>query len=260
MLSHKIFRSDDSKEWVCFVHGAGGSSSIWYPQLRDFTKEFNVLVLDLRGHGKSRSIKIQDVKKFNFDVIVDDITEVLAHQKIEKAHFIGISLGTIIIRCIAERHPSIVQSMCLGGAVFKLSLKSKFLIKIGNLTKSFIPHMLLYRIFATIIIPKNAFKQSRLFFINEAKKVYSREFKKWFTLTSKLKPLLYVFREKEHAAPTLYLMGQHDSLFLPGIRSLIEKHKQSQLKVIPNCGHVVNIDAPSEFNKICIDFIQSSRK
>jgi len=79
-------------------------------------------------------------------------------------------------------------------------------------------------------------------------------------LTSKLKPLLYVFREKEHAAPTLYLMGQHDSLFLPGIRSLIEKHKQSQLKVIPNCGHVVNIDAPSEFNKICIDFIQSSRK
>jgi pimeloyl-ACP methyl ester carboxylesterase len=260
MLSHKIFRSDDSKEWVCFVHGAGGSSSIWYPQLRDFSKEFNVLVLDLRGHGKSRSIKIQDVKKFNFDVIVDDITEVLKYRGIEKAHFIGISLGTIIIRCIAERHPSIVQSMCLGGAVFKLSMKSKFLIKIGNLTKSFIPHMMLYRIFATIIIPKNAFKQSRNFFINEAKKVYSREFRKWFTLTSKLKPLLYVFREEEHAAPTLYLMGQHDSLFLPGIRSLIEKHKRSQLKVIPNCGHVVNIDAPSEFNKICIDFIQNAGK
>jgi pimeloyl-ACP methyl ester carboxylesterase len=242
------------------VHGAGGSSSIWYPQLRDFSKEFNVLVLDLRGHGRSRSIKIQDVKKFNFDVIVDDITEVLKYRGIAKAHFVGISLGTIIIRCIAERHPQIVQSMCLGGAVFKLSLKSKFLIKIGNLTKSFIPHMILYRIFASIIIPKNAFKQSRIFFINEAKKVYSREFKKWFTLTSKLKPLLYVFREEEHAAPTLYLMGQHDSLFLPGIRSLIEKHKHSQLKVIPNCGHVVNIDAPSEFNKICINFIQNAGK
>jgi pimeloyl-ACP methyl ester carboxylesterase len=256
MLSHKLFLNNSSQEWVCFVHGAGGSSSIWYPQIRDFAKEYNVLVLDLRGHGQSRSISITDVKRFNFDVIVDDIIEVLAHQNIEKAHFVGISLGTIIIRCIAEKHPSKVQTMILGGAVFKLTVKSKFLIRLGNMTKSFIPHMLLYRIFASIIIPKNAYSHSRNLFIREAKKVYQREFKKWFSLTTKLKPLLYLFREKEHHAPTLYIMGEHDKMFLPAIKDLVKKHKQSKIIVVENAGHVVNIDQPKIFNEKVIGFIR----
>jgi pimeloyl-ACP methyl ester carboxylesterase len=37
-----------------FVHGAGGSSSIWFKQIRDFQKQYNVLLLDLRGHGESK--------------------------------------------------------------------------------------------------------------------------------------------------------------------------------------------------------------
>lgn len=257
MLSHKLFLNDNSDQWVCFVHGAGGSSSIWYPQIRDFAKQYNVIVLDLRGHGQSRTISITDVKRFNFDVIVDDILEVLNHQKIEKAHFVGISLGTIIIRYIAEKCPEKVSSMILGGAVFKLNVKSKFLIRLGNLTKSFIPHMLLYRIFASVIIPKNAYSHSRNLFIREAKKVYQREFRKWFSLTAKLKPLLYLFREKEHHAPTLYIMGEHDTMFLPAIKDLVKKHQNSVLTVIPESGHVVNIDQPKAFNEKVLSFIGS---
>lgn len=257
MISHKIFSKGTNDQWVCFVHGAGGSSSIWYPQIRAFAKKYNVLVLDLRGHGQSRSILVTDVKRFNFDVIVDDIIQVLDYRNIEKANFIGISLGTILIRCIAESHPERVKSMILGGAVFKLSVKSKFLIRLGNLTKSFIPHMFLYRIFANIIIPKDAYSHSRNFFIREAKKVYQREFKKWFTLTTKLKPLLFLFREKEHDSPTLYIMGEHDSMFLPGIRDLVKKHKNSNFVIVENAGHVVNIDQPKIFNEQVIQFINS---
>ena len=33
---------------------AGGSSSIWFKQIRAFKKMFNVLLLDLRGHGNSK--------------------------------------------------------------------------------------------------------------------------------------------------------------------------------------------------------------
>ncbi len=255
VLSYKTYTNDKHSNWVCFIHGAGGSSSIWFPQIRAFSSNYNVLVLDLRGHGKSRKLKIHDVKHFNFDVIVDDIMEVLHVEKIERAHFVGISLGTIIIRCIAERYSEKVQSMILGGAVFKLSFKSNFLIKTGNLFKTVIPHMILYRIFANIVIPKNAFSRSRIFFIREAKKVYHREFKKWFSLTTQLKPLLYFFREKEHAAPTLYIMGEHDTMFLPGIRSLVARHKRSKLVVIANSGHVVNIDSPQLFNQNALAFI-----
>ena len=54
MLHYSTHLHPTSKAWVTFVHGAGGSSSIWFKQLREFSKHFNVLLLDLRGHGKSR--------------------------------------------------------------------------------------------------------------------------------------------------------------------------------------------------------------
>ncbi|MBT8188734.1 MAG: alpha/beta hydrolase, partial [Croceitalea sp.] len=54
MLHYTKYVHKSSQEWVTFVHGAGGSSTIWYKQLRDFKKHFNVLLLDLRGHGNSK--------------------------------------------------------------------------------------------------------------------------------------------------------------------------------------------------------------
>lgn len=51
MLNHYTYLNENTTKWVSFVHGAGGSSSIWFRQIRAFKKEFNVLVLDLRGHG-----------------------------------------------------------------------------------------------------------------------------------------------------------------------------------------------------------------
>ncbi|EKB18825.1 hypothetical protein HMPREF1168_02599 [Aeromonas veronii AMC34] len=51
MLYHKTFELGPERDWVVFVHGAGGSSSIWFKQLRAYREHFNVLLLDLRGHG-----------------------------------------------------------------------------------------------------------------------------------------------------------------------------------------------------------------
>ncbi|MDC1237849.1 alpha/beta hydrolase, partial [Polaribacter sp.] len=103
MLNYYSYSHTTSKEWVTFVHGAGGSSSIWFKQVRDFRKHFNVLILDLRGHGNSK-IKLKDTfkAKYTFDSITSDIVEVIDALKIEKSHFIGISLGTILIRNLAE--------------------------------------------------------------------------------------------------------------------------------------------------------------
>ena len=55
MLSYSIYRNKKSIKWVTFIHGAGGSSAIWFKQVRVFSKFFNVLLIDLRGHGNSKS-------------------------------------------------------------------------------------------------------------------------------------------------------------------------------------------------------------
>lgn len=240
------------------MHGAGGSSSIWYKQVRDFKKEFNVLILDLRGHGNSKpTLKDTFNSKYTFDSITNDIVEVIEHLKIQKSHFIGISLGTILIRNLAEKRPELVKSMTMGGAIIKLNFRSQVLMKLGAVFKSVVPYMLLYKLFAFIIMPKRNHKNSRMLFVNEAKKLYQKEFIRWFKLTAEINPLLRFFRAKDIKIPTLYIMGAEDHLFLPSIKHIVSEHLSSTIFVIENCGHVVNVEKPVTFNLQTIRFIQS---
>jgi pimeloyl-ACP methyl ester carboxylesterase len=257
MLHFNKFEHPASNEWVTFIHGAGGSSAIWYQQLKSFRREFNVLLIDLRGHGKSKRPVYEKLKHYSFDVIGDEIIEVLDFLNIESTHFIGISLGTIIIREITERYPHRTKSMILGGAVMKINVKGQVLMRVGNFTKSIIPYLILYRFFAWVIMPRKNHKDSRILFINEAKKLYQKEFKRWFTLISEVNALLAFFRIKDAGIPTLYIMGQQDHMFLPSITKLVENHTSSTLIVVPNCGHVVNVEQAEIFNGSVIRFIQT---
>jgi pimeloyl-ACP methyl ester carboxylesterase len=254
LLHYKTYIKEKNHQWVIFVHGAGGSSSIWYKQLREFKQHFNILLVDLRGHGKSKSDRFL-LKKYSFKEVSLDVIQVMDHLNIKKAHFVGISLGTILIQTIAELKPERVASMTLGGAVTKLNLRSQFLITVGNLCKSFIPYMWLYRLFAWVIMPKKRHEASRSLFIREAKKLCQKEFKKWFKLTLKVNPFLQNLRNKEAAIPTLYIMGEEDYMFLPPIQAFIDQKKYSKLLTIKNCGHVCNVDQPDIFNKTSIEFI-----
>lgn len=245
---------------MTFVHGAGGSSSIWYKQIREFQRHYNVLLLDLRGHGNSAStLKEALHKKYTFSALANDILEVLDHLKIPKSHFVGISLGTILIRQLAEMYPARVQSMVLGGAILKMNFRSQILMKLGNVFKYILPYLVLYRFYAFIIMPRKNHKQSRLLFINEAKKLYQKEFIKWFQLTAEINPVLKWFRQVELHIPTLYVMGSEDYMFLPAVRKVTESHyKSSKLYVIAHCGHVVNVEQPSVFNRQVLAFLQQT--
>ena len=258
MLSYSVYNNDKSTKWVTFVHGAGGSSSIWFRQIRAFNEEFNVLLVDLRGHGNSQNQNNHSPSKdYTFKDISNDILEVLNHLKIKKSHFIGISLGTILIRDLAERNPDMVESMIMGGAILKLNTRSKFLMGFGNVFKSVVPYIFLYKLFAFIIMPKKNHKESRLLFVKEAKKLYQKEFLRWYKLTAQLKPVLSLFRMKDINIPTLYVMGEQDHLFLPSIKKVIKDHRSAQLHVIKNCGHVVNVEQPIEFNERVLAFLKS---
>ena len=257
MLHYKTYELDDSKApWVVFVHGAGGSSSIWFLQIKEFIRHFNVLLVDLRGHGKSKGIVNHNDRHYDFEDITRDIIEVLDSLAIQKAHFIGISLGTILIRNLSEIAPERVSSMVMGGAIIRLNIRAKVLVTLGNMFKRFVPYMWLYSFFAWIIMPSERHKKSRLLFVNEAKKVAQKEFMRWFRLTYEITPLLKYFEEKDTAIPTLYLMGEEDHMFLPAVRYIITRHTNSWLEVIVNSGHVCNVDQPREFNARAIAFLK----
>jgi pimeloyl-ACP methyl ester carboxylesterase len=256
MLHYNTYHLNNEAPWVTFIHGAGGSSSIWYKQLRAFKQEFNVLLIDLRGHGQSKN-HIGKTPNYTFEDITVEVIEVIDHLKIKSSHFIGISLGTIIVRELAQMRPEKVRSMVMAGAVMKLNLRGKVLMKLGVWSKSVVPYLLLYKFFAFIIMPKKTHKESRSLFINEAKKLAQKEFIRWFKLAADVNDKLKWFRVHEVGIPTLYIMGDQDHMFLPSIQHLARAHKKSsKLVVVPSCGHVVNIEQPTIFNEETIRFLR----
>lgn len=257
MLHHITYTKDPSLPWVTFIHGAGGSSSIWFKQLRAFRQHFNVLLVDLRGHGKSKKPIYEKLKSYTFDAIGDEVIEVLNHLKIQSTHWVGVSLGTIVIREITERFPERTLKMVMAGAIMKLNLRGQILMRLGFLLKSVMPYLLLYKLFAHVMMPKKTHKESRNLFINEAKKLYQKEFIRWFSLTTRVNGLLKYFRIKETGIPTLYIMGAEDHMFLPSITQLVQNHSSAQLVVVPKSGHVVNVDQPLVFNKKVLTFLRA---
>lgn len=261
MLYYKTFIKDPSCDWVIFIHGAGGSSAIWYKQVRAYQDAFNVLLVDLRGHGKSKemsTLKTYYKEKYSFKTVSRDVLEVLRQKKIKKAHFVGVSLGTIIIRTIAELNPEVVQSAVLCGAITRLDIRSRILVWLGHTFKKIVPFIWLYKLFAWVIMPKKNHQESRSMFISDAKNLAKKEFMKWFRLTYDVNPLLRYFKEKEMENPTLYVMGSEDHMFLPPVKKMITDFKRSELHVIEGCGHVCNIEEPDLFNDISIKFLKKN--
>jgi pimeloyl-ACP methyl ester carboxylesterase len=257
MLHYRTHVLAADRDWVVLVHGAGGSSSIWFRQLRAYREAFNVLLVDLRGHGESA--RVEDGRErhhYTFEAVSRDVLEVLDDAGIEAAHFVGISLGCLIIRTIADIAPERVRSMVLGGAIVRLNLRSRVLVVAGNLLKRVIPFMWLYRIYAWILLPRAGHRESRMIFVREAQKLARKEFLRWFRLTMQLSPVLRLFEERDTGIPTLYLMGEEDHMFLPAARRLAERHRCAMLRVIERCGHVCNIEKSGPFNTISIDFMR----
>jgi pimeloyl-ACP methyl ester carboxylesterase len=258
MLNYTIYENKETTKWVTFIHGAGGSSSMWFRQIRSFKEKFNVLLIDLSGHGKSKSRFHENGKEgYTFELITGDIVEVLNSLSIEKSHFIGVSLGTIIVRDIADRYPSLVESLVLAGAILKFNIRSNMLMIFGNILRSIVPYILLYKLEAFIIMPKKNHRESRLLLVKECKKLNQKEFIRWCKLTRGIKKILKSQRQIDIKIPSLYIMGAEDSIFLPSVRKSVSSFLKAQLSIIENSGHVVNIDQPNKFNERVIKFLKS---
>ncbi|MEJ6583075.1 MAG: alpha/beta hydrolase [Crocinitomicaceae bacterium] len=256
MLYYKKVLHPNSQEWCVFIHGAGGSSSIWYKQIKAYSENFNLLLIDLRGHGKSKNLKTS--KNYSFEMIAQDVIEVIEFNKIASAHFIGVSLGTIIIYQIFAIKPSIVKSMIFSGAITRLNIKSRLLLRIGRFLNPLLPYMTLYALLAKIIMPKKNHKTSRTLFVNEAKKLMTKEFNRWFKLTARLTTYLNRVEHENNNKPTIYIMGSEDHMFLGSVKAIVDLNPSIELNVVPNCGHVVNIDQAEVFNAISIQFIRKT--
>ena len=100
-------------EPVVFLHGWMSDSSMWGPlDTNPATKEYQLIAVDLRGHGKSD--KPHEPEKYGVEM-AQDVVRLLDHLKLPKAHLIGYSMGAIVAGKVAATHPDRVLSVVYGG-------------------------------------------------------------------------------------------------------------------------------------------------
>lgn len=259
ILHYEIHRADEDKAWMIFVHGAGGSIRTWYKQVGFFKGKFNLLLIDLRDHGKSKNL-IADKKQFGFALVARDVIDVMNDLEIDEAHFIGVSMGSIVIRHIEILAPKRVSSVVLAGGIFKMSTKIRVLAVFARFLSRVLPFQTLYRLFALVLLPRKNHAASRRVFMREAMRLKDHEAKRWLSLVKKLNRTLKDLFSRRIEAPCLIVMGEEDHVFLQPAREYVDKYGDVVLETIERCGHVCNIERASEFNQRCLNFISNLEK
>jgi 3-oxoadipate enol-lactonase len=101
---------DGSGEPLIMVHGLGGNSNVFQPQLKALAARHRVIRPDLPGSGRSPLNGHTSIPGY-----VDVLVRMARVLGAEKAHWVGHSMGTIVCQHIAAEHPSMVRSLALFG-------------------------------------------------------------------------------------------------------------------------------------------------
>ena len=99
-------------EPLILVHGGLGNSDYWDKQIDVFAKEYQVIALDSRGHGRSTFTD----QPINYDLMMTDVLALMDHLGIERANLLGWSDGGIIGLNLAINHPDRMNKIIAYGA------------------------------------------------------------------------------------------------------------------------------------------------
>ena len=114
---------DRSKPAMVFVHGAGLDHSGWGLQSRYFGYHgWNVLAVDLPGHGRSEGPPVPEVKG-----MAEWLFKVLDSCELQKASIVGHSMGSLVALECAARQPGRIDKIALIGMTYPMKVGEAFL-------------------------------------------------------------------------------------------------------------------------------------
>ncbi|MGG2016306.1 alpha/beta fold hydrolase [Bacillus sp. S10(2024)] len=133
------YESFGQGEPLLFLHGSGASWKMWKPQIESFSKEYQMILLDYRGHGES--IKTFPGNVYDYDLIVFDIISFLDTLGLTSLHVIGVSQGAVLATLIAIHHPSYVKKLIISNSYSEFPTKtSKWVLQLSNFIFSLLPY------------------------------------------------------------------------------------------------------------------------
>lgn len=236
---------------VLFIHGLGSSCRDWEDQVSHFSKNYQVVSFDVRGHGKSG----KPPGPYSIRLFADDTVALIKSLDLSPVHVVGISMGGMISFQLAIDHPQLLKSMTIvnsGPEMIARSFKEKLAILQRSLIFRLLSMQKIGEILAPRLFPNTDQEELRLKMIKRwaenDKRAYMDSFKALvgWSVTEYIENIEF---------PTLVIAADEDYSPVSLKEEYVAKMKDAQLVVINNSHHGTPMDQPVEFNKTLAAFL-----
>lgn len=242
---------------VLFLHGWMMSRKAWSFQ-EPLSALVRVITLELRGHGDSRE------PEFSYDSCVKDISELLAHLKIDRAVVCGWSMGAqIALRCYSSMSRKVAGMVLVGGTPC-FCRQSDYAYGVPQSEVRSMARRLMRDYKATAgEFFKGMFSEGEITKA-ELVRIASRAVGRlpdYPVAASALKALIDSDLRSllpEVSAPVLLIHGTDDKICLPGASEYMSSIiPETSLELLADTGHAPFLSRPERFNSLLTGFVQS---
>ena len=239
--------TDENKPSILLMHGSGLSHIVWSLHEQFYVAQgFNVLSVDLPGHGNSDGPSLKSIEG-----ISDWVKELMKKLNIHKINFIGHSQGCLVGVDFASRYPGLINKLVLVGGSHKLPVNQDLLdlAEAGDEK-------------ALLLMMKWGYEGSKAF-------IGGNPLKKIINSTREIREILYVdlnacnnYKSGKESiekiqCSTLCIFGDLDKMVpLEVGNKMAEKIKNSEVKIMSDCGHMIIFEKAFEMRKSVIEFLK----
>jgi pimeloyl-ACP methyl ester carboxylesterase/DNA-binding SARP family transcriptional activator len=253
-IHREIHLSDKpDAEYIVFIHGLGLDLTTWKYIIPLIKEEYNIVLYDLRGHGLTAA---EDIP-FTWDLMCEDLNEVISDLKMKCFHLVGHAIGGIIGIYYSLKNVNSIISLTLISTpgVYSQNVLEKSVEFRQSLASGTSIEPLSSPLVKTITNKPSDSQEVHLLH-NAYQRVKVTKYFELMHLFLDERPSLDDFSQLH--VPTLVIAGSLDTLLQPylsgAMSSLIPK---STFITIANSSNVTFIDQPQETAQKIIDFLKS---
>jgi pimeloyl-ACP methyl ester carboxylesterase len=237
---------EKEKPSILLMHGSGLTHIVWSLHEQFYVNQgFNVLSVDLPGHGNSEGPSLKSIEE-----ISDWIKSLMSVLNIKKLIIIGHSQGSLVGIDFAARYPDLISSLVLVAGSYKMPVNQDLInyAEAGDEK-------------AVLLMMKWGYEGSKAFIGgNPVKKIInsSREIRE--VLAVDLNACNNYKGGKESLGKincsTLCIFGDLDKMVpLKVGNKMSSMIKNSEKKIINNCGHMIIFEKAFEMRQIVKEFL-----
>ncbi len=240
---------------VLLLHGLGSSTRDWSEQIPALVPEYNVLLMDLRGHGKSD----KPSGPYSIREMANDVAMVISEIELTALHVVGLSMGAQIALQLALDHPEIVATVTAVNSPADMKprrLRDKLTVVQRKLLVSLLGMRRVGNVIAGRLLPGDEFTERRRLFADRwadndpASYQASLDAILHWDITPDL-PLI--------KQAILVISASDDYTPLAWKKRIVDLAPDARMVVIENCRHAVPVERPEAFNSTLLEFLRTGR-